>query len=80
MKPLPQELRDQVLHTAAVVLFLLPYVVHPAWWTASFVGLGMGLIRETAQHNTFKVWRLGLGSVRDLVFWTLGGLLVWFIG
>lgn len=72
-KPIGAEIRDQALHAAASAAVISLALLCPTWWGGALTGLSLGLIRETAQHNTFRVWTLGPGSGLDVTFWTLAG-------
>lgn len=43
------------------------------------IGLSLGLVREITQHDTAEIWKLQSGSLLDLAFWTLGGLVGSFV-
>lgn len=75
--PLRKELIDQSAHfAAAFAVVALASVLGSFFtlWAGALVGLALGLSREVAQHNTFRIWTLGKGSRLDLCFWALGGL------
>lgn len=69
------EARDQSLHALAAMLVLAP-AIFLATGGIVLSALLVGLVRETAQHRTFKFWTLGWGSRLDLACWTFGGLLL----
>lgn len=71
------EARDQAAHALASALILAPVALHPTPWSFALSGLLIGLVRETAQHNTFDLRKLGEGSWLDLgAGWTLGGFVL----
>lgn len=68
MKTLRKEAADQAIHAAvAYAVVLVAGVVGIP--RGAFVGLALGLVREVTEGGDF----LSAGSVRDLLFWTLGG-------
>ena len=68
-KPLGEEVIDQAAHL--IVAYVLVIIVHPASiGQAAILGLLAGLIREVTEGG--EIW--SSGSLRDLFFWTLGGL------
>lgn len=68
-KPLHQEVFDQTIHFTVAALVTL--VVHPThWWGGLVLGLSLGVVREVTEGGNV----LSSGSVRDMIFWTLGGL------
>ena len=76
-----KELRDQAAHVAGAIVILLPLALLPCFATGAFAGLGCGLIRELTEEGKITLAALkhcftGPNSRRDLIFWTLGGLLV----
>jgi len=78
MLGISSEFRDQLLHLVAA--FVLTAIVSAGGYVyGGASGLLFGLVRETAQHGTFKIWRLGWGSSLDLSVWTLGGILTGLI-
>lgn len=69
MKPLGQEVADQATHFAVAMIACV--VVAPAEiYQAVFLGFILGAIREVTEGGNV----LSSGSIRDVVFWTLGGL------
>jgi hypothetical protein len=68
MKPLGEEVIDQGLHL--IVGFVVTILVHPlSIIQCVLCGLTLGLVREVTEDG--KIW--SGGSLRDLLFWTLGG-------
>lgn len=69
-KPLLQEAFDQSIHFVVGFLGVL-FVQPPQIWQAALMGFLLGSVREfTEGGNVFSA-----GSLRDLAFWTLGGLI-----
>lgn len=73
------EARDQAAHALASALILAPVAFYPAPWSFALAGGIIGLVRETAQHRTFRIWTLGWGSRLDVACWATGGVLLWGI-
>lgn len=69
MKPIAQEAGDQALHVLAAVV--VATLARTDWLGGAFVGLGLGLVREVTEGGNV----VSKGSIRDIVFWTLGGAL-----
>lgn len=71
MKPPLIELRDQAAHFAAafVVVVAAGFVADP-YVSGAWLGLALGAVREVTEGGNM----LSAGSLRDLIFWTLGGL------
>lgn len=69
------EARDQIAHALAGALILAPIALlgEPGFVLSALL---VGLVRETAQHDTLRFWRLGWGSRLDLACWAVGGLLL----
>lgn len=73
-----KQIIDQSAHFAAA--FLAVWLIGLAGaafgpFSGLLCGLALGLNREIAQHDTFRIWTLGKGSRLDLLFWSLGGLI-----
>lgn len=75
-KTILDQVRDQILHAVACALALVPVMIYPSWETGLWSGMFCGFIRETAQHNTFKIWTLGGGSYLDVSAWSITGLIL----
>ena len=69
MKPFLNEAVDQSLHFCAAA-FVVAIVQPPEFWQATFLGFALGFVREVTEHGS----PTSAGSLRDLLFWTLGGL------
>ena len=69
MKPFRLEAVDQAAHFLAAALIV--WAVRPdSIWQSVLLGFICGFIREFTEDGSI----LGTGSLRDLLFWTLGGL------
>lgn len=69
---------DQAAHAGAAVVALLPFALLPCALTGAWAGFCMGMVREITEEGEIGAgsFRKALGSTRDLIFWTLGGLAV----
>lgn len=75
MKPLLEESFDQLLHfgIGMVSVFVID---PPSAWQSAVLGLTLGVVREvTEDAENMLSW----GSIRDIIFWTFGGLFGWWI-
>lgn len=81
VKPLPEEIRDQALHTVVAAALMGLFVFFPVVAAAVLV-MGIAVVRELIQHD----WK-GVGKL-DLIFWAVGCalflvayyLIYWLIG
>lgn len=74
-----KELRDQLAHAGFAILCLLPLAIAPNAIGGLFSGFCVGLVREvTEEGNPVSVDKLraALGSWKDLLGWSLGGLIL----
>lgn len=67
MKPFKREAADQAAHFAAA--FVVAYLARTDYLGGLVVGLSLGIVREITEGGN----PLSSGSIRDVVFWTLGG-------
>lgn len=81
-KPL-EELRDQSAHFVSAMAGIAPLLAEPAWWSAAFAGLMLGLSREIGEQRPpltlAKLMSVFANQKFDLTFWTLGGASAWLI-
>lgn len=72
---------DQMAHTAAATIFLMPAALFPNPLTFALAGASIGFIREITEVGplvTLETLREALAdapSRLDLAFWTLGGFI-----
>ena len=66
------EIRDQLLHFGAGALVTGAIGVFLPTWCAFLVMMVAAEVRELAQHN-FDPLAQGVGSLRDLAFFAVGG-------
>ncbi len=72
-----KQLIDQAAHIAAAMAALAPAAFIGGVLGFALSGLFCGLIREITQHGGFST---GRGSLLDLAFWTVGGVIIGLIG
>jgi hypothetical protein len=73
-----KEIIDQSAHfTAAFVAVWIMGIAGASMgpFAGLLCGLALGLNREIAQHDTFRIWTLSANSYRDIAFWCAGGLI-----
>ena len=74
-----KEIRDQAAHAAAAVLCLLPLAIAPNVIGGVLSGFLVGLVREVTEEGdpvSIDKLRAALGSWKDLLGWSLGGLIL----
>lgn len=77
-----KELRDQAAHFTAAVVALAPVAALPGPVTFMWAGFCCGMIREITEEGdpvTLAKAVKALHSWKDILFWSLGGLLVGII-
>lgn len=70
MAKLSKQIIDQSAHFLIALAILLPLVFWPGVLTFALAGFALGMIREVTEDGPIT----SKGSLLDLAFWTLGGL------
>jgi hypothetical protein len=77
-----KQIRDQLAHAGAAFLCLLPLAIAPNIIGGILSGFLVGLVREVTEEGdpvSIDKLRAALGSWKDLLGWTLGGLVLGII-
>lgn len=71
-KTLKHEIRDQAAHALIGGVVAAAVFIAPAPLNGALLGLACGAVREVTEGGNV----VSKGSVLDMLFWTLGGLVV----